>query len=101
VGYAQRVSALVIAVFSAHAVLWGDPGFGSLRKKKISLPVRQPAAVRLANSSIAFTGSPSSPAYARVQENLISTLETEMLGNEKPWLRKRIRPKRNGCLGFG
>ena len=87
-GYARKVSALVIAVLSAHAVLWGDPGFGSLRKKKINLPVRQPAAVRLANASIAFTGSPSSPAYARVQENLLTTLETEMLGNEKTLVKK-------------
>ena len=31
-----------------------DPGFGLLKKKKVTLQVRRPAAVRLANTSIAF-----------------------------------------------
>jgi hypothetical protein len=90
-GYARKASALVAGILLAHVTLLGDPGFGSLRKKKISLPVRQPGAVRLANTSIAFTGSASSPAYARVQDSLLTTLETEMLGNEKT-LVKKTRP---------
>ncbi len=84
----------------AQAVLTGDPGFGSLRKKKINLPVRQPAAVRLANTSIAFTGSPSSPAYARVQESLLTTLGTEMLANETTLVKKASPAEADWVLGM-
>ena len=99
-GYVRKVSALVTAILAVHAVMFGDPGFGSLRKKKISLPVRQPGAVRLANTSIAFTGSSSSPAYARVQDSLLTTLETEMLGNEKTLVKKTSSAEAEWVLGL-
>jgi hypothetical protein len=91
---------LVIGILSANTILLGDPGFGSLRKKKISLPVRQPAAVRLANTSIAFTGSPSSPAYARAQEALLTTLATELLANEKTLVKKVSPAEADWVLGL-
>jgi hypothetical protein len=99
-GYARTASAFVIGILAAHAVLLGDPGFGSLRKKRINLPVRQPAVVRLANTSIAFTGSPSSPAYARVQEILLTTLATEMLANETTLVKKGSPAEAEWVLGL-
>ena len=99
-GRARIASALITGILSAHAVLWGDPGFGSLRKKKINLPVRQPAVIRLANTSIAFAGSPSSPAYARVQENLLTTLGTEMLANEPTLVKKTTPAEAEWVLGL-
>jgi hypothetical protein len=100
VRYARTTSALVVAILWAHILLLGDPGFGSLRKKKINLPVRQPAAVRLANTSIAFTGSASSPAYARVQEALLTTLTTELLANEKTLVKKATPAEADWVLGL-
>ena len=63
--------------------LLGDAGFGTIRKKKITLQVRQPALVRLANTSIAFTGRSTNPEYLPVQESLLAILSTELLSNEK------------------
>jgi hypothetical protein len=63
--------------------LFGDAGFGTIRKKKITLQVRQPALVRLANTSIAFTGRSTNAEYLPVQESLLATLSTELLSNEK------------------
>ena len=68
--------------------LLGDPGFGSLHKRKIDLSIRQPAAVRLANTSFAVTGSFANQAYLPVQESLTATLETELLGNEHTLVKK-------------
>lgn len=99
-GQARIAAALIIGILSTHAALWGDPGFGSLRKKRISLPVRQPAAIRLSNTSIAFTGSASSPAYARVQESLLTTLATEMLANEPTLVKKASPAEAEWVLGL-
>src|SRR5947199_3936868 len=60
-------------------------GFGSpfRGKKELELKTRQPARVRLANTSIAFRGSFSNPEYAPVLNSLMSTLGTELISNEK------------------
>ena len=68
--------------------LFGDPGFGSLHKRKIDLPIRQPAAIRLANTLFAVTGSSANPAYVPVQESLMATLETELIANEHTLIKK-------------
>lgn len=87
--YGLRGGALLVGVFWAQSILVGDPGFGTLlRKKKVDLEIRQPAAIRLANTSVAFTGSVTSPAYASVRDSLLATLETEILGNEKTLVKK-------------
>lgn len=67
---------------------FGDPGFGTIRKRRIDLSIRQPAAVRLANTSFAVTGSSTSPSYLPVQESLTTTLETELLSNEHTLVKK-------------
>ena len=67
------------------------PGFGLFHKKSIELRVRQPAVVRLANTSVAFTGSSTNPEYVPVQGSLLATLETELISNEKT-LVKKSRP---------
>ena len=65
-----------------------DPGFGTVRKRKIDLSIRQPAAVRLANTSFAVTSSSTNPGYLPVQESLTATLETELLSNEHTLVKK-------------
>ena len=60
-----------------------SPGFGTVRKKEIALNTRQPAVVRLANTSLAFTGKFSNPEYSSVKDSLLATLATELLSNEK------------------
>jgi tetratricopeptide (TPR) repeat protein len=85
-----RVSALV-TILGPQTVMLAGPGFGGIggmRKKKIDLQTRQPALVRLANTSIAFTGSSTNPEYTPVQGSLLATLETQLIGNEKTLLRK-------------
>jgi hypothetical protein len=67
---------------------FGDPGFGTLRKRKLDLSVRQPAKVRLANTSFAVNGSVTSPDYMPVLESLTATLETELLANEHTLIKK-------------
>ena len=56
-------SVLALALPFAIPTL-ADPGFGSIRKKTIDLQVRQPALVRLANTSVAFTGKVANPEYS-------------------------------------
>ena len=81
---AIQIGILTIGVISLMSPpLLGDAGFGTIRKKKITLQVRQPALVRLANTSIAFTGRSTNPEYLSVQESLLATLSTELLSNEK------------------
>ena len=77
---------LVVTLITGSVAL-ASPGFGTIRKKGVELKVRQPAAVRLANTSIAFTGSSSNHEYTPVQESLLATLSTELLKNEKTLMR--------------
>ena len=81
---AIQIGILTISMISLMSPpLIGDAGFGTIRKKKITLQVRQPALVRLANTSIAFTGRSTNPEYLPVQESLLAILSTELLSNEK------------------
>jgi hypothetical protein len=77
---------ILIVAFVAQAM--GGPGFGTLRRKYIELKTRQPASVRLFNTSIAFTGSSTNREYTPVQESLLATLETELVSNEKTLVKK-------------
>ena len=72
----------------SQATLLGDPGFGLLKKRKISLQIRRPAAVRLANTTIAFRSRVANAAYAPVASPLEATLETELIGNERTLVKK-------------
>jgi hypothetical protein len=83
----QRRFALCLLLLGASSV-FADPGFGTLKKRKIELSIRQPAAVRLANTSFAVRGSSTSPAYAPITESLSTTLETELIANEKTLVKK-------------
>ena len=98
--HARPALALITSFLLAHSVLWGDPGFGSLRKKKISLPIREPAVVRLANTSVAFTGSSANRSFAEVQEILLSSLSAELLGNEKTLIQKSTPAEAEWALGL-
>ncbi len=82
---------LGITIILLPSGLRADPGFGTLRKKKLDLQIREPAVVRLANASIAVTGS-ADRANTQVLESLLPTLETELLSNEKT-LVKRAPPE--------
>lgn len=75
------------ALLGVGSAAFAAPGFGTLRKKGVELNVRQPAAVRLANTSIAFEGKSSNREYTPVQESLLATLSTELLKNEKTLVR--------------
>ncbi len=79
---------LAISLGQFIATAWAGPGFGTLRKKYIVLKTREPASVRLANTSIAFVGSSTNKEYAPVQESLLATLETELVSNEKTLAKK-------------
>ena len=67
---------LLCALIAADAVVLADPGFGLLKKRKVTLQVRRPAAVRLANTSIAFRTRVANPAYAPVAAPLEARLRT-------------------------
>lgn len=86
--FAQSFLVLATALLLAYSSLLGDPGFGTIRKKKISLPIRQPAAVRLANTSVAFTAASANRSFAPIQDILLTALSTQMLGNEKSLVKK-------------
>jgi len=73
-------------VYAQLAIVEGA-GFG-LKKRKISLQVRRPAAVRLANTSVAFVGSVTNKEYEPVLGSLETSLETELVGNEHTLVRK-------------
>ena len=81
---------VVVAALMFEATLLADPGFGLLRRRKIDLQVRRPAVVRLANTSIAFQGSVTSPQYAPVLASLEATLETELVSNERTLAKKGV-----------
>src|SRR5215831_5154651 len=84
----RRLSFGAILLGTIAGLLIADPGFGSLHKRKIDLSIRQPAAIRLANTSFAVTGSSTNPAYVPVQESLTATLETELISNEHTLVKK-------------
>jgi len=67
---------------------FASPGFGLVRKKDVVLRTRFPAAVRLANTTVAFTGGVTNREYSPVEESLLTTLETELLKNEKTLTKK-------------
>jgi hypothetical protein len=85
-----RVSSFVpclLAVCVLPGLLWGDPGFGAVRKRKLTLEIRQPAVVRLANTSFYISGS-ADRAYSSALDTLLTTLETELVSNEKTLVKK-------------
>ena len=59
-----------------------------MHKKTIQLQTRAPAAIRLADASVAFTGGATNNEYAPVEASLLETLETELLRNEKTLVKK-------------
>jgi hypothetical protein len=77
-----------LALLVCEVVVLADLGFGTFRKRKVTLEVRQPALVRLANTSIGFKGSVTSPMYQPVLQTLQATLETELIGNERSLVKK-------------
>lgn len=79
---------LVAMLLAGSAMLIADPGFGKLRKKKLELDVRKPGAVRLAGTSVAFQGLAASPQNQAVQQDLLVTLATELLANERTLTRQ-------------
>jgi hypothetical protein len=68
--------------------LGADPGFGLLKKRKVTLQVRRPAPVRLANTSIAFITKEANANYRAVSAPLEATLETELVSNERTLVKK-------------
>jgi hypothetical protein len=79
----------VCAVAACSSGLWAAPGFGKFRRKSIELETRQPALVRLSDTTIAFRGSSTNPEYKPVEASLIATLETALVGNEKTLVKKQ------------
>jgi hypothetical protein len=96
---AQRLR-LVIAALCTGSLLSASPGFGGLagmRKKILDLKTRQPALVRLSNTSIAFKNAFTNPEYAPVVLSLATALGTELVGNERTLMEKGKAPGR--CVG--
>jgi hypothetical protein len=82
------VSRLILTFAGSALLASAGPGFGTIKKRSITLQVRQPASVRLAHTSIGFKGSSTNPEYAAVQGSLLATLETELVSNEKTLVKK-------------
>jgi hypothetical protein len=82
----HRLALLVL--LGSPSFVCADPGFGGIRKKSINVDVRKPAAVRLTDTSIAFTGNVSNTEYASVLESLRTTMETEVISNERTLIKK-------------
>ena len=72
----------VCSLAMAHFALAG-PGFSTIGRKHISLEIRKPGQIRLANTSIAFSGNVTNPQYQPVLASLLTTLATEIVKNEK------------------
>jgi hypothetical protein len=64
------------------------PGFSMMRKKVVQLHTRQPAIVRLSDTTVAFVGGATDREYAPVEASLLETLQTELLKNEKTLVKK-------------
>ena len=77
-----------LVIVSLPAPLLADPGFGTVRKKKIDLKMRRPALVRLANTTVAFKGNATDPQYRAALNSLAATLETELVSNEKTLIKQ-------------
>jgi len=86
---AYRARLLLIAALVAAwpLSLLADPGFG-MRKRQMSLLVRRPALVRLANTTIGFKGVATDHEYQAVLGSLEATLETELVANERTLIKK-------------
>lgn len=80
--------AVSFALLASQAIVLGDPGFGLIKKRKVTLQVRRPAVVRLANTSVAFRAGFANPNYRAVVAPLEATLETELVSNEHTLLKK-------------
>jgi hypothetical protein len=80
--------AILLFSVGLQGVLLGEPGFGSIKKRKVTLQLRQPAAVRLANTTIAFRADAANPQYVPVVNSLATQLLVEMVGNEKTLVQK-------------
>jgi hypothetical protein len=74
---------LTAVLICSATILSASPGFGLLRKKTLTLKTRQPAVVRLANTSIAFRSAYTNPEYASVVASLATALGTELVSNER------------------
>ncbi len=86
-----RALCLPVAIVCCSSVLLATPGFGGLgglRKKTLDLQTRQPALVRLANTSIAFKSAHTNAEYAPVVQSLIVALGTQLVSNEKTLIEK-------------
>jgi hypothetical protein len=85
--YVQRffLSGTLLALFfTGMGSLWAKIGLGfGPFKKPIELQTRQPAAVRLANTSLFFEGASTNKEYFPVQDSLLVTLGTELISHEK------------------
>lgn len=82
------VGLVSFALLTSQTSLLADPGFGLLKKRKVSLQVRRPAAVRLANTTVAFRSRAANAAYNPVADNLEATLETELVSNERTLVKR-------------
>jgi hypothetical protein len=91
--------ALLLSVLAAQVVLLNAQGFGTLRKRKITLEVRRPAAVRLANTSVAVKGEVTSNQYAPPLRPLVAMFETELVSNERT-LVKKPEPQAEWVIGL-
>lgn len=86
-GTGRLLGAALCAALLAVPISAG-PGFGLMRKKTVQLRTRQPAAIRLSDTSIAFTGGATNPEYMPIEASLLETLETELLKDEKTLVKK-------------
>lgn len=77
------LKAVFAGVIAGQLVATAGPGFSLIKRKTIDLEVRKPALVRLANTSLAFTGNVSNPEYHPVLESLLTMLATEIVKHEK------------------
>lgn len=79
---------VLVGIFIGEPSLWAGPGFSALHRKTINLEVRKPALVRLADTSIAFTGKASNPEYQSVLQSLLTTIATELVKHENSLVAK-------------
>ena len=91
----RLVAYLAIGLVGSVASASAAPGFGGiggLGKKTLDLKTRQPAPVRLANTSIAVTGGTvANPQYKQIEDNLLIALGTELVSNEKSLVEKQAK----------